>query len=146
MEDYRCSKTKFTKNRNSYSKSLIYLLDNILIKDEHNNVNGFYHINSTFLKFCCLVANSCLTLLQPHGLQPTRFLYPWDFPGQNGRMACHFLLEGNLPYPRIESASSALAGEFFTTESPGEPSFFICSSQKTILPVQKYYLRTPMDS
>ena len=29
---------------------------------------------------CCLVAKSCSTLLQPHGLQPTRLLCPWDFP------------------------------------------------------------------
>ena len=51
MEDYRCSKTKFTENRNSYSKSLIYLLDNIIIKDEHDNINGFSCINSTFFNF-----------------------------------------------------------------------------------------------
>ena len=27
---------------------------------------------------CCLVAKSYSTLLQPHGLEPTRFLCPWD--------------------------------------------------------------------
>ena len=40
----------------------------------------------------CLVAISCLTLLWPHGLQPTRLLYPQDFPGKNTGMGCHFLL------------------------------------------------------
>ena len=30
--------------------------------------------------------------LQPHGLQPTKLLYPWDFPGQNPGVGCHFLL------------------------------------------------------
>ena len=30
---------------------------------------------------CCLVAKLWLTLLQPPGLQPTRLLWPWDFPG-----------------------------------------------------------------
>ena len=42
MEDYRCSQTKSIENRNSCSKSLIYLLDNILIKDVHDNINGFF--------------------------------------------------------------------------------------------------------
>ena len=32
--------------------------------------------------------------LQPHGLQPTRFLCPWDFPGKNTGVGCHFLLRG----------------------------------------------------
>ena len=31
--------------------------------------------------------------LQPHGLQPTRFLHPWDFPGKNTGVGCHFLLQ-----------------------------------------------------
>ena len=41
----------------------------------------------------CLVAKSCLTL-QPHGLEPTRFLCLWDFPGKNTGVVCHFLLQG----------------------------------------------------
>ena len=28
----------------------------------------------------------------PHGLQPTRFLRPWDFPGKSTRVGCHCLL------------------------------------------------------
>ena len=29
---------------------------------------------------------------RPHGLQPTRFLYPWDFPGKSTGVGCHCLL------------------------------------------------------
>ena len=29
---------------------------------------------------------------QPHGLQPTRLLHPWDFPGKNTIVGCHCLL------------------------------------------------------
>ena len=29
---------------------------------------------------------------QPHGLQPTRLLYPWDFPGKSTGVGCHCLL------------------------------------------------------
>ena len=38
----------------------------------------------------------CSTL-QPHGLQPTRLLCPWDFPGKNTRAGCHLLLQGIFP-------------------------------------------------
>ena len=41
---------------------------------------------------CCLVIKSSPTLLQPHGLRPTRLHCPWDFPGKKSGMGCHFLL------------------------------------------------------
>ena len=43
---------------------------------------------------------------------------------QNIIMCCHFLLQGNLPYPGIDPGSFvslALAGRFFTTAPPGKP-------------------------
>ena len=43
---------------------------------------------------CCLVPKSCPTLLQLHGLWPTRLLCPRDFPGKNTGMGSHFLLQG----------------------------------------------------
>ena len=48
---------------------------------------------------CCLLlfAKSCLTLLWSHRLQPTRLLCPWDFPGKNTGVGCHFLLQGIFP-------------------------------------------------
>ena len=35
--------------------------------------------------------------LRPHGLQPTRLLCPWDFPGNSTGVECHFLLQGIFP-------------------------------------------------
>ena len=35
---------------------------------------------------------SCLTL-QTHRRQPTRLLCPWDSPGKNTVVGCHFLLQ-----------------------------------------------------
>ena len=32
--------------------------------------------------------------LQPRGLQPTRLLCPWDFPGKSTEVGCHCLLQG----------------------------------------------------
>ena len=33
---------------------------------------------------------------RPHGLQPTRLLHPWDFPGKSTGVGCHCLLLKNL--------------------------------------------------
>ena len=40
--------------------------------------------------------------------------------GKNTGVDCHFLLQGNLPDPGIETVS-CIAGELFTTERPGKP-------------------------
>ena len=33
---------------------------------------------------------------QPHGLQPTRLLCPWDSPGKSTGVGCHHLLHSNV--------------------------------------------------
>ena len=35
----------------------------------------------------------CLTLSDPHGLQPIRLLGPWDSPGKSTGVGCHCLLQ-----------------------------------------------------
>ena len=37
---------------------------------------------------CSVVSDSS----RPHGLQPTRLLHPWDFPGNSTGVGCHCLL------------------------------------------------------
>ena len=34
---------------------------------------------------------------RPHGLQPTRLLCPWDFPGKSTGVGCHCLLRWKAP-------------------------------------------------
>ena len=62
--------------------------------------------------------------LQPHRLQPARLLCPWDSPGKNTGVGCHFQNSpGDLPHPGIEPPtlkSPELAGGFFTTVPPGK--------------------------
>ena len=57
-----------------------------------SSVHGILYIN--VCTYLLLVANSCSTLLQLHGLQSARLLCPWDFPGKNTGVVCHFLLQG----------------------------------------------------
>ena len=48
---------------------------------------------SSGLKVCCQVASVVSDSVQPHGLQPTRLLCPWDSPGKHTGVGCHFLLQ-----------------------------------------------------
>ena len=41
---------------------------------------------------CCCVASVVSDSVRPHGLQPTRLLRPWDFPGKSTGVGCHCLL------------------------------------------------------
>jgi len=50
-------------------------------------------IHGKCMHVCSVVSDS----LQPHGLQPTRLLCPWNFPGKNTGVGCHFLLQGIFP-------------------------------------------------
>ena len=72
---------------------------------------------------CAVLSHSAVSdSLQPHELWPTRLLQPSDFPGKNTGVSCHFLLQGIFPIhlPNVSPSSPALAGRFFTTESPGK--------------------------
>ena len=68
-------------------------------------------------------SQSCLTLLQPHGLQPARLLQLWNFPSKNSGVDCHFLLQGIFLTRGLNwhLGSPALASWFFTTVSPRKP-------------------------
>ena len=60
----------------------------------------------------CLVVVEVYSLVSdlflPYGLQPARFLYPWDFPGKNtGVDGLPFHSPGDLPDPGIKTTSPA---------------------------------------
>ena len=51
----------------------------------------------------CQIASVVSDSVRPHGLQPTRLLHPWDSPGKNSGVGCHFLLQ----YMKVKSESEA---------------------------------------
>ena len=78
-----------------------YLRKN-LITDEHNykifNSECGYSpswilISLGFLRLLLLSYSVVSDTLQPHRRQPTRLLCPWDSPGKNTGVGCHFLLQ-----------------------------------------------------
>ena len=83
--------------------------------------------------YTCVHAKSlqCPTLCDPHGLQPTRLLCPWDTPGKNTGGGCHALLQGIFP-PKDRTQVSLIAGGFFITEPPRKPREHLYWS-KTVL-------------
>ena len=48
-------------------------------------------------KRACWVTQSCVILCDPMDCSPARLLCPWDFPGWNTAVGCHFLLLGIFP-------------------------------------------------
>ena len=55
----------------------------------------FMRVLSSWLKWKWKWSRSVVSdSLRPRGLQPTRLLCPWDSPGKNTGVGCHFLLQG----------------------------------------------------
>ena len=50
----------------------------------------------SYALYCCgcISCSDVSNFLQSHGLQPVRFLCPWNSPGKNTRVICHSLLQG----------------------------------------------------
>ena len=46
--------------------------------------------------------------VQPHGLQPTRLLHPWDSPGKSTGVGCHYVLQCMKVESESEVAQSCL--------------------------------------
>ena len=73
-------------------------------------------IQSTCL---CMLAQSCQTLWDPMDYSPPGSC-PWDSPGMNIGVSCHFLLQGIFQSDQVmEPMSPALAGGFSNTKPPG---------------------------
>ena len=57
----------------------------------HSSVK-FSSVAQSCPTLCCQVASVMSDSVRPHGLQPTRLLHPWDFPGNSTGVGCHCLL------------------------------------------------------
>ena len=51
-------------------------------------------VSATQFVYCDISCSFVSNFLRPHGLQPTRLLCPWDSPGKNTAVGCHFLFKG----------------------------------------------------
>ena len=69
------------------------------------------------MKMKVKITQLCPTLYDPMGYSP------WNSPGQNTGVGCHFLSPRDLPDPGIEPGSPTLQGKADTlpSEPPGKP-------------------------
>ena len=58
--------------------------------------------------------------LQPHGLQPTRLLCPWDSPGKSAGVGCHSLPQRAFPTQGLNPGLPQ-SGRTLLSEPPGSP-------------------------
>ena len=78
---------------------------------------------------------SCSVLtdsLQPHGLKPVKLLCPWDFPGKNIGVGCHFLLQGIFLTQGSNLGLPCCRQTLYHLSSPEEVSFFFYWSLQLI--------------
>ena len=57
---------------------------------------------------CCSVTSVVSDSMWPHRWQPARLSHPWDSPGKNTGVGCHFLLKGMKVKGESEVAQSCL--------------------------------------
>ena len=56
--------------------------------------------------YCCYVASIMSDSVRPHRQQPTRLPRPWDSPGKNTGVGCHFFLQCLKVKSESEAAQS----------------------------------------
>ena len=76
------------------------------------------HFIDENLMFKCVSCSVVTDSLWPHGLQPSRLLCPWNFPGKNTGVGKPFPTPGDLPNPGIQLGSHALQADSLPSEPP----------------------------
>ena len=66
---------------------------------------------------------SHVRLFGTHGLQPTRLLHPWDFPGKNTGVGCHFLLQEIFPTQGLNPSLPHCRLTLYLLSHQGSPEF-----------------------
>ena len=59
--------------------------------------------------------------VQPHRRQPTRLRRPWDSPGKNTGMGCHFLLHGTFPTQGLNPSFPHCRQTLYRLSHQGKP-------------------------
>ena len=78
--------------------------------------------------------HTCLVMsdsLQPHGLQPTRLLCPWNSPGKNSGVGSHFLLQGIFPTQGSNPGLLNCRQISYHLSHQGSPSYLVRGLENT---------------
>ena len=66
------------------------------------------HLSLLHICYCCYVASVVSDSTPPQRRQPTRLPHPWDSPGKNTGVGCHFFLQCMKVKSQSEVAQSCL--------------------------------------
>ena len=87
----------------------------------------------------CVLTQSCLTFLQPHRLQPARFLCPWDSPGKNTGVSYHFLLQGIFPTQGLNPSLLHWQGDSLLLSHQGSMALCVALENCTLSIIVVYF-------
>ena len=76
---------------------------------------------------CVLVSKLCPTLVIPWTV-PTRLLCPWDSPGKNTGVGCHFLLQGIFPTQESNPSLLHYRQMIYQLSYEGSPKYYITAA------------------
>ena len=71
--------------------------------------------------YSCYFVAKLYVILRPQGLQLTRILCPWDFPGKNTGVCCHFLLQGIFLTQKLKSWFLHWQADYLPLTHQGNP-------------------------
>ena len=117
---------KTIKNFEDSNEHIIKPLCTNIFKDHatsHLTITKTSVVNEFLCMRVCVFALIVSYSLWPHGLQPSRLLCPWDFPGKNTGLPV--TPSRDLPNPGVEPSFPALAGGSFIAELPGKPMLYV---------------------
>ena len=78
-------------------KDVVHMYNGALSHENEGNSVICNNLDKPRGHCCCLWSLSCVRYFWPHDLQSARLLGPWDSPGKNTGVGCHFLLQGIFP-------------------------------------------------
>ena len=113
--------------------SLVNHCRNLTCKKQNTNDNYIFRLHVCVCVLCVCTRTcvfSCSVMSDPMEYSLPGSSCPCDFPGKNKQVSWSVLpfpSPGDLPRPRIEPLSPALAGRFLTIEPPGKPLGFMTS-------------------
>ena len=95
-------------------------------------VSFLFTAGNISLDICSLHVSAVSTSLRPHGLQPTRFLHPWDFPGKTTGVGCQALLKRIFLTQRLNPGIPHCRGILYCLGHQGSPCTLLLATNSHI--------------
>ena len=90
-KEFNLNKGKCSYVEKNKQNSKLYLIY------DFQNMKDYIRVSYMWTVWKCVSSSVVPDSLWPYGLQSNRLLCPWDFPGKDTGIVCHFLLQGIFP-------------------------------------------------